>query len=522
MANNKNILDHDFSLGTLNKKYKVSKEKFIAERQFNKPIGIAKFEDLDLDIDLDNIGTITDKIKQNYNNNYFNFMHANPIDDLNAIEQCIEWIKREWIFYQLLVIVSKCIVDKKFFKQVFNSETFREDIKNAIAHFKIGIFGSKNITSDIDVSISYSPYIKCSNDGNSVHTANPNYGVAYVVKMIENIFQKILHVSSLALDIEIYADYSLIIDQYCQEKYYLDISSFEASNFQEMLPSIFAGIVRNYLKGTLDEAQQQEQNNKNEILDKCKSEILTLFNGKYKWFNGNAESKAAKAFNTFNKILTKYVNKQILKKAINDGFDKVQNYNNSFNKTKIYYEKSKTAELESIRYINNPNKTNDDLTNLICEIGESLICREEGYISPLTVMDVVYNGQKNGNGNKEYESQFCENAANKPDIHCLLGNFGYIISMMEQLGYLFRFYLIYSSQNREILLDNQIYSKITKYLTRFNQSLAKYLSFNKIPKGIQQGGNYTKKRQIRKGYRRISSKARKTSNKKYKTKTKKY
>jgi hypothetical protein len=98
------------------------------------------------------------------------------------------------------------ISQRNFFNNFFKHDNifFRDDIQKALAHFKIGIFGSKNITSDIDVSISYSPYIKC-HDNASVHIDYPNYGIAYVVKMIENIFLKILLVSSLSLDIEIYA-----------------------------------------------------------------------------------------------------------------------------------------------------------------------------------------------------------------------------------------------------------------------------------------------------------------------------
>jgi hypothetical protein len=104
-------------------------------------------------------------------------------------------------------------------------------------------------------------------------------------------------------------------------------------------------------------------------------------------------------------------------------------------------------------------------------------------------MDVVINGQKLKHANKIYSLGCCKRnnceynskhnskhkRANIKDTYCALGKYGYIFSMMEQLGYLFRYYLIETNNNKIALDENKLsHRKIKKYYKRFANAYRHY------------------------------------------------
>ena len=431
------------------------------------------------------------------------------------------WLLREWLLYQILHITSIVITNEKFFEKIFdnfdnNKINIFRDMNRTLKGYKLGIYGSKKITSDIDVGIYYDSNI----DQNGIQYVPPeNGGTAYIVSILENIFYIFLGVSSITLDIEFYADYTITRDSHGNEIFYIDTSTFTVHNFITILPILYAGIARNYIFAIqyINKLLQLQ-------LQYDVNVLINLFTNKYVW-DLNEKHNVAIAFKQFiGDILPKLDNSEEIIKA---GFQLALDYTNieETKKTVVYYTKSKDAEVALQNYlekyivnINNnkydENTKNMELAKLIYLIGNALISREESYITPMTVMDVVYDGQKFRRSKTEYTKGFCDIQENKKFMYCLLGKFGYICSMMEQLGYLFRYFLIYSNNNSIKLNENQSTPKLNKYLIRFNDALSKYNSIAKKPNYTQPSSGGSRKIKITKKNKiRINKKYKKHNNK---------
>jgi hypothetical protein len=116
-------------------------------------------------------------------------------------------------------------------------------------------------------------------------------------------------------------------------------------------------------------------------------------------------------------------------------------------------------------------------------IAKSLIYRAESYTCAPTVMHVVRVLQanvKNPNKYQTLEPGYCITNKNK-DAYCTIGIYGYLISIYEQLGYLYRFNITYCNQNVPLGYDaDKCEKKFDKYKSRFDN--AKRFIANKIGK----------------------------------------
>jgi hypothetical protein len=424
------------------------------------------------------------------------------------------WLLREWLLYQILHITSIVITNEKFFEKIFHNNKINifRDMNRTLKGYKLGIYGSKKITSDIDVGIYYDSNIS----QNGIQYVSPeNGGTAYIVSILENIFYIFLGVSSITLDIEFYADYTITRDKLGKEIFYIDTSTFTVDNFIIILPILYAGIARNYIFAIqyINKLLQLQ-------LQYDVNVLINLFTNKYVW-GLNENHTVAIAFKQFiGDILPKLYNSEEIK-IIKAGFQLALDYTNieETKKTDVYYKKSSNAEVALQNYLENVNKYNEntknmELAKLIDLIGNALICREESYITPMTVMDVVYDGQKFKRSEKAYTKGFCDIPGNKDFMYCLLGKFGYICSMMEQLGYLFRYFLIYSNNNSIKLNENHSTPKLNKYLIRFNDALSKYNSIVQKPNYNQPSSGGSRKIKITKKNKiRINKKYKKHNNK---------
>ena len=123
----------------------------------------------------------------------------------------------------------------------------------------------------------------------------------------------------------------------------------------------------------------------------------------------------------------------------------------------------------------------DKIISCMKEIGISLVYRAESYTSTSTVMHVVRLLQVNRNEKTKYKTKFPK--CIKPskifiDPFCNIGTSGYLISMIEQWGYINRFRIIYCEKCTSFenciystYDKDKCYSKIKKYKERYNNAI---------------------------------------------------
>jgi hypothetical protein len=136
---------------------------------------------------------------------------------------------------------------------------------------------------------------------------------------------------------------------------------------------------------------------------------------------------------------------------------------------KEYYNKVKTAEtllsppidLDRKKTIEKPKRL-----ELMVAIAEALVFRAESYVSPSTVMHVVRVIQ----AKEEPPKQKCNSLTiPKSKAQCALGKYGYIMSCLEQIGYLYRFHKTYCEGSH--FDESKCKKKKTKYLPRLLDGL---------------------------------------------------
>jgi hypothetical protein len=153
-----------------------------------------------------------------------------------------------------------------------------------------------------------------------------------------------------------------------------------------------------------------------------------------------------------------------------------------------YYKKVEDAENLKSNFTKNKNiynLSNDDTAELIYRIGVANTYRMESYCCIPTIIHVVRilqqkQQQKTASADK-YETLFpkdnikkyCEDIKNDELNHipvCTIGNVGYILSMLEQIGYMYRFHLTYCVGNKD---QQKCDKKIKKYRERYDDALQK-------------------------------------------------
>jgi hypothetical protein len=142
-------------------------------------------------------------------------------------------------------------------------------------------------------------------------------------------------------------------------------------------------------------------------------------------------------------------------------------YDDSRNK---YYELVKKAEtlLANMKLSRNAIIEKNQRLNLMIAISTALVYRAESYVSPSTVMHVVRVMQ-----GKEVAEDCANLKINKSKAKCALGQFGYLMSCFEQVGYLYRFSKTYCVQQPGVSKVEQTKcdKKYNKYIERFNNGI---------------------------------------------------
>lgn len=369
------------------------------------------------------------------------------------------WGLRHALCYQLLIYTY------------YKSQT-TEFTTTELNLFKLGIFGSVTPTSDIDIGFQYSK----KNDR--------KVGIiAHVVKTFEDAFLDLTNKYSLAYDIEPYAD-MMYLDDTDGGLFYCDSTDFDGGDLLTIMPAIGASIIRNVVQTSIDidSAYEDVRKHKPKIqsggnISKITNMINTFkfdtINTYFEQLVSDMSSNRSTIDNISNTLKTTSWNEeaqQLAKAYMTKPYDVSR---------QDYYNKVILAETTLSQF---PLGRDDKIpkanrVKLMKQIAEALVFRAESYVSPSTVMHVVRVMQAKEAAPSNGET--CEKLRlKKSKAQCALGKYGYIMSCIEQIGYLYRFDktycdgLIYGTNTENTHQDDEkCYKKKQKYYTRLEDGI---------------------------------------------------
>lgn len=397
--------------------------------------------------------------------------HIRTYDDTKQKEL---WCLRTLLFYQLLMTTTEMMNNEGLFNEVYQysrsngitpTRIFRKDVVAELKNYKMGIFGSITPSSDIDLGVQFSGF-------------NQLVGLAYIVSVFEDSFLIFTGKSSLKFDIETYADLVTVPDirdktdaasltcSNVRDVFPYDTSKLTYPDFLKLLPFVFAGILRNFI------IAQQDIRNSATV-----AEIVGSFN--IADFLAVATNKTG---TDFLEIVRRYATvPENVDKELSDAFDQAKDIAIGYMeapyavKREEYYKLVQTAETSTLQLktgyfaTGEVNIPNDELTEILMNASKALVYREESYTCFPTVMHVVRVMQANPGKYKTLKPSYC--LANKlSDAYCAIGDYGYLISLFEQLGYIYRFDITYCKPG-EHLDQTKCDAKFKKYADRFKNGL---------------------------------------------------
>lgn len=407
----------------------------------------------------------------------------------NAIKQQRLWIARTYLVYQLLIVLTLSLQNAGLYDEIFLSDpmgdaamfrlTFRAEVTAFLPNIKLGIFGSLTPTSDIDIGFQYSGpsegYAPC---------------LAYIVSRFEMLFLIFTGKSCLDFDVESYADMITVPnpDPATQlaspDLFYLDTGklTWDDETKQKLLPIAFNSIVRNVMIGLGIEQEFNLSGVISQFEDGDTPTDLTKL---------KTDSTAAGYFEaskqTISAFLEKRYNEQI--QAYYEAVDAAEQL-----KVTTLQGKTKISELRKL--------TNEEIINLIVAIGQALTLRMESYTCSPTVVHVVRVLQAEAQSKAasaissgKYEtttpSDVCELERKLQTPKCVVGKTGFILSALEQIGYMYRFHKTYCKDG--VQPDHaKCIKKIGKYKIRLVHAM------ENIKTHAQGGGKRVNRRTYRK------------------------
>jgi hypothetical protein len=457
------------------------------------------------------------------------------------------WIARTYLFYQILTFATAMFLDENLHKAVYENNTNAAelfkldfiDIKDDLTNYKMGIFGSMSPSSDIDIGIQYS--------GQSTNTA-----LAFIVSTIENLFLIFTGKESLDFDIETYADMLTIPNPDQSDKehpdiFYLDTSKLTEADLATFLPIAGNSIVRNvYLAKeedvdglTFDKILTElKYTGDREGLDKKITETQTALDAdkdnKVLKDAFDAATHAVKIYDFF-KIEGKLAPFTQDTTWLNKSKEVVKEFMNksSHDRRKMYYDAVIAAETAKNGYLSiEKQDKKTEMIELLKLIGTALTYRMESYTCAPTVYHVVRTMQAKAvaapvavpgeaapgeaapgeaapgeaapgeaapgeAAPRKYETTVpLRCPVNGTEAECVIGKVGFQLSLLEQIGYIYRFHLEYCLDNEHV---EKCDKKKTKYTTRLVNAIEKIDSFKggKRKRRTKKRNNKTKKRKSR-------------------------
>jgi hypothetical protein len=423
-------------------------------------------------------------------------------DYVHTISKCDEntqqilWIARTYLLYQLFIYACAMCTHKKLYDTIcipyykndaqYSLSTksiflFRSNLIRLLDCIGLSNFGSMNATSDIDIGIDY----YCNK--NKIPSNEPP--LTYIIACMDAMFFIFTNKSSLAYDIEIYGNLLTLRnnDKYSkssihQDYFYLDTSQFGYEDFKHVLQPIITGMLRNVILGYIDVGITTESH--------IKRKLVTDF-GK------NTSLYSLLTYATT--ILTKYnvnIDEYVIKDStlidicsdttmFNDALKDALLYllldrTNRKKASLLYYTSFYHAEKKQMKILKNVDYnidliTTKDIVSIISSWSTSSIYKMENYVSSSTIMHVVRLLQEQKNKLHKYDSvtpgQYCKRKIRQLEPYCIIGHYGYIISLLEQIGYLIRFNNVYCIKGTDTYYKAKCEKKIGKYMKRIIDAL---------------------------------------------------
>ncbi len=475
-------------------------KKFTLEYKITDTVGVTLVSNLNNNNDLLNcINSLKQKIIAILDDNnsytdashkvtYDNFDYSHHVKYFKLDAQQRLWILRTYVFYQLMIFATKIMSFQKLFGELYPSNyarVWRSDVVPELKNYKMGIFGSLTPTSDIDVGIAYTGFTKLT-------------ALSYVVSIVEDMFLIFMGKSSLQLDIEPYADMYVLPNPKTTSEddsliFYLDTTEFLPEDNEKILPYVGASILRNYVTAQKDLHTTDDTNS---IINNFK------WNDAFAYFNDQSPD----AINFYNNATGHSSNNTVFNSDVFDDApfvlepmpwqgeakNMILDYMTKEYKSarEAYYKLVQTAE-ESIipikqnifpqLQVSKDNKiTKDMVINAMQKISHALVFRAESYTCAPTIMHVVRILQLDKLKKQldpKYETitpEWCETNTGKINTTpiCKIGLYGYLMSMFEQLGYMYRFHLTYCIGDHQD--PKKCDAKIKKYKERLENAVDLY------------------------------------------------
>ena len=348
-------------------------------------------------------------------------------------------------------------------------------------NIELGIFGSESASSDIDIGVSYKK--GSSKDVNMLK-------LSQVVECFEDYFVKQKY-TSLDIDVEMYADY------FISPRYGLPFIQTNKDIYKACLPFVLAGIMKNIIQAMHD--KNVLPCDMRRIIDNVKAKcdpnaVAVSIDQMDVTENINSVLSTLKlSDNSTLKLSDNSTIKDIIKN-IEEHIAPAKGYIKEYMKSD--YKQSRTKYYDLLNAAHNEYiKPEPNMKELSEKISHALVYRAESYLSAPTIYHVVYTMQAKP-----------QDEATKKNLNGLITSYGYKISILEQLGFLTRFYNQYKKA------DNPNWKKKNeKYMGRLNDALEKIGNKNTLISG---GKRVTQKRMRKNKGRKIKSNKKKSNKKK--------
>jgi len=332
---------------------------------------------------------------------------------------------------------------KKLWEQrlhhVCNALNFCAKKLNGTRDIELGIFGSNDISSDIDIGVSY----KKNTDIQKKNLLK----LSVVVKTFEDYFVN-LGYTSIDLDVEMYADY--FVSPYTGQPFI----KMNKHIYERSLPFVVAGIIKNHIHayyGRYKKCGDIRRNIKgfDDTGTYCYGTTIENVVNNFDIPQLSFITDIKKQDRTYIRDLIEEfrdvlpISKHIITDYVTMPYD-IGRYK--------YYDLLDYTHTLFVVYFNNPNEYL--LSILSTSINHALIYRAESYISSSTITHIVYKLQAK---------------QNNKSITNLIGSYGYRLSIMEQYGYLSRYYYQYCKKKCSRGYDK----KFRKYMDRLLDGLSR-------------------------------------------------
>jgi hypothetical protein len=382
--------------------------------------------------------------------------------------------------------------------------------------FKLGNFGSYKTTSDIDLGLIL----------NGSYSSEDTSHMADVIWLVEGLFIVLTGWDTLQYDIELYGD-MLTIEKDGIETFYLDTSEFE--EVTPLLQSVYYSVARNQLMGQLlSDPTVEDQKGIKVILDSTNTDAKLLGlvqrmpemtemrgylttpevppKGSYQEVLGEVASNIGQ-YDMYEDI-KQQMKRYLLASRVDIGSGNVKYVQTPYGRY-LYYAALLRAEMARISFLNMATHTHQETIDIIILIAVALSYRMEDYTSICTVEHVVRTIQANQDttsGPVKRDQQIIHDIAEcrgaRPDVTvryaiCMLGEVGLTLSIIEQIGFMHRFFNDYCQPEP----TDKCLPKLLKYQHRIIHAMKLLNSLRKIdyepisiePVDMFGGGKNTKK-----------------------------